>query len=178
LGQLVAESRLSHNAPGMAGCIPELLAPTLGPTFGNRRETMTKFPYNETDYFKAGRDVWFEMRGPKVAQAAVDQAAEHEMTRDLRQFLFEHCFGAVWARPGLERATRSTITISVLTALGRAEELKSHIRMGLNNGLTREELKEIFLHVGVYAGVPTAVAAVRAAMEVFAEIDGAAPPKG
>ena len=128
---------------------------------------MTKYAYNETEGFKKGRDVWFEMRGAKVAQAAVDQAAEHEMTRDLRQFLFEHCFAAVWARPGLERMTRSIITISVLTALGRSEELKSHIRMGMNNGLTREELKEIFLHVGVYAGAPTAVAAVRACMEEF-----------
>ena len=73
------------------------------------------------------------------------------MTRDLRQFLFEHCFAAVWARPGLERSTRSIITISVLAAAGRIEELKAHIRMGLNNGLTRDQLKELFLHVGVYA---------------------------
>lgn len=134
---------------------------------------MTKIPYDENEGFKAGRDVWFEMRGAKAAQQALDQAAEDPMTRDLRQYLFEHCFAAVWARPGLERTTRSTITISVLTALGRTEELKSHIRMGLTNGLTREELKEIFLHVGIYAGVPTAVAAVRAAMEVFAELDKA-----
>jgi len=95
---------------------------------------VTKYAYDETEAFKTGRDVWFEMRGPKVAQAALDQAAQHEMTRDLRQFLFEHCFAAVWARPGLERATRSIITISVLTALGRSEELKSHIRMGMNTG--------------------------------------------
>jgi 4-carboxymuconolactone decarboxylase len=135
---------------------------------------MAKLPFNENEGFKAGREVWFEMRGEAVAQKAMDEAAEHEMTRDLRQYLFEHCFAAVWARPGLERSMRSVITISVLTALGRGEELKSHIRMGLNNGLTREELKEIFLHVGIYAGVPTAVAAVRAGMEVFAEIDKAA----
>lgn len=134
---------------------------------------MTQYPYNETDAFKTGRDVWFEMRGPKVAQVALDQAAQHEMTRDLRQYLFEHCFAAVWARPGLERATRSIITISVLTALGRSEELKSHVRMGMNNGLTKEQLKEIFLHVGIYAGVPTAVAAVRAAMEEFEAQDKA-----
>ena len=132
---------------------------------------MTKHAYDENEGFKTGRDVWFEMRTPKVAQAAMDQAAQHEMTRDLRQFLFEHCFAAVWARPGLERATRSIITISVLTALGRTEELKSHIRMGLNNGLTREQLKELFLHVGVYAGAPSAVSAVRAAMEEFESID-------
>jgi len=134
---------------------------------------VTKYSYNETEGFKKGRDVWFEMRGATAAQALVDQAAEHEMTRDLRQFLFEHCFAAVWARPGLERMTRSIVTISVLTALGRSEELKSHIRMGMNNGLTREQLKEIFLHVGVYAGAPTAVAAVRAAMEEFEAQDKA-----
>jgi 4-carboxymuconolactone decarboxylase len=128
---------------------------------------VAKYPFDENEGFKTGRDVWFEMRGPAVAQAALDQAVEHEMTRDLRQFLFEHCFAATWARPGLERMTRSIITISVLQALGRTEELKSHIRMGMNNGLTREQLKEVFLHVGVYAGVPTAVAAVRAAMEEF-----------
>ena len=132
---------------------------------------MAKYPFDENDAFKKGRDVWFEMRGPAVAQAALDQAAQHEMTRDLRQFLFEHCFAAVWARPGLERATRSIITISVLAALGRTEELKSHIRMGLNNGLTREQLKELFLHVGVYAGAPSAVSAVRAAMEEFDSIN-------
>jgi 4-carboxymuconolactone decarboxylase len=131
--------------------------------------------YDENEGFKKGRDVWFEMRGPKVAQAALDQAAQHDMTRDLRQFLFEHCFAAVWARPGLERAMRSMITISVLTALGRTEELKSHIRMGLNNGLTRDQLKEIFLHVGVYAGAPAAVSAVRAAMEEFEALDKANP---
>lgn len=136
---------------------------------------MTKYAYDETEAFKTGRDVWFEMRGAAVAQTALDQAAQHEMTRDLRQFLFEHCFAAVWARPGLERATRSIITISVLAALGRMEELKSHIRMGLNNGLTREQLKELFLHVGVYAGAPSAVAAVRAAMEEFEALD---KPKG
>ena len=134
---------------------------------------MTKFAFDENEGFKKGKEVWFEMRGAKVAEAAMEQAAEHEMTRDLRQFLFEHCFAAVWARPGLERATRSIITISVLVALGRTEELKSHIRMGLNNGLTREELKEIFLHVGVYAGAPSAVSAVRAAMEEFAALDKA-----
>jgi 4-carboxymuconolactone decarboxylase len=128
---------------------------------------MAAFAYDETESFKRGRDVWFEMRGSTVAQAAVDQAAQHEMTRDLRQFLFEHCFGAVWARPGLDRMTRSIITISVLQAQGRLDELKSQIRMGMNNGLTRDHLKEIFLHVGIYAGVPSAVAAVRAAMEEF-----------
>lgn len=134
---------------------------------------MSQLNYDENEAFKKGRDVWFEMRGANAAQALLDQAAQHDMTRDLRQFLFEHCFAAVWARPGLERAARSMITISVLTALGRTEELKSHIRMGMNNGLTREQLKEIFLHVGVYAGAPAAVSAVRAAMEEFEAQDKA-----
>ena len=80
---------------------------------------MTTFPFDENEFFKAGREVWFEMRGPAAAGKAMEEAGQHEMTRDLRQYLFEHCFGAVWNRPGLERSTRSTITISVLTALGR-----------------------------------------------------------
>lgn len=139
---------------------------------------MTNFPFDENAGFRAGRDIWFEMRGAAAAQQALEQATEHKMTRDLRQFLFEHCFAAVWARPGLERTTRSTITIAVLTALGRGEELKTHIRMGLTNGLTRDELTEIFLQVAIYAGAPTAVAAVRAATEVFAELDRAPPAAG
>ncbi len=134
---------------------------------------MAKLPYDENEGFKKGRDVWFEMRGQAATQTALDAAAQHDMTRDLRQFLFEHCFAVAWARPGLERATRSVITISVLAAAGRIEELKSHIRMGLNNGLTRDQLKELFLHVGVYAGAPAAVAAVRAAMEEFEALDKA-----
>ena len=72
---------------------------------------MTKYSYDETEAFKTGRDVWFEMRGANAAQAMVDQAAQHEMTRDLRQFLFEHCFAAVWARPmevAGRTATRTT----------------------------------------------------------------------
>ena len=56
---------------------------------------MTKYAFDENEGFKKGREVWFEMRGPKVAEAAMEQAAEHEMTRDLRQYLFEHCFAAV-----------------------------------------------------------------------------------
>jgi len=132
---------------------------------------MSKYEFKENEFFNAGRDIWFEMRGKEVAEKAMEQAAQHDMSGELRQFLFEHCFGAVWARPGLNKPTRSTITIAVLTALGRQEELRGHIRMGINNGLTRDELKEIFLHVGVYAGVPTAVSAVRIALEVFAELD-------
>ncbi len=115
---------------------------------------MAKHPYDENEGFKTGHDVWFEMRGPAAAQVALDQAAEHEMTRDLRQFLFEHCFAAVWARPGLERVDAQHHHDLRAGRAGRIEELKSHIRMGLNNGLRRDQLKELFLHVGVYAGAP------------------------
>ena len=65
-------------------------------TARGRLRTVAKHPYDENEGFKTGKDVWFEMRGPAAAQVALDQAAEHEMTRDLRQFLFEHCF-APWA---------------------------------------------------------------------------------
>lgn len=83
---------------------------------------MTKFPFDETEAFKAGRDVWFEMRGPAAAQAALDQAAEHKLTRDLRQYLFEHCFGAVWSRPGWNapRAAPSPSRCSPRSAASRS----------------------------------------------------------
>lgn len=77
--------------------------------------------------------------------------------------------GAVWARPGLASAQRSMLSISVLGALGRMEELRIHIGMGLDNGLTREQICEVIMQLGIYAGMPAAVAAYRVATAVFAE---------
>ncbi len=77
--------------------------------------------------------------------------------------------GAVWQRPGLPAAQRSLMSISVLGALGRMEELRIHVGMGLDNGLTRGEICEALMQLGIYAGMPAAVAAFRVASAVFAE---------
>jgi 4-carboxymuconolactone decarboxylase len=84
----------------------------------------------------------------------------------------EYCWGEIWTRPGLDRRTRSFLNLAMLTALNRPHEIKLHVLGALNNGLTREELMEVFLQSAIYCGVPAALDAMRVAKEVFAEIDG------
>lgn len=102
-------------------------------------------------------------------------AAVDEFAKPLQEVMNEYVWGAVWARPGLEPRTRSMLTISMLIALNRSTELKTHIRGALTNGVTRQEISEILLHANVYCGAPAAVEAFRCMREVFAAADAAAP---
>lgn len=95
-----------------------------------------------------------------------------EFTRPMQELVTEYCWGEIWTRPGLDRRTRSFLNLAMLTALNRPHEIKLHVRGALNNGLTREELMEVFLQSAIYCGVPAALDAMRVAREVFAEIDG------
>ncbi len=90
---------------------------------------------------------------------------------DFQDFLMEYAWGSIWARPGLDHRTRSQITIAMLVALGRMEELKLHVRATANTGVSREEVKEIMMHAAIYAGVPAAFGAFQIASQVFAEMD-------
>ena len=99
-------------------------------------------------------------------------AAADEFTEDLQRYLTKVCWGDVWGRPGLDRRTRSFLNLSMISALNRPHELKLHIRGALNNGLTREEIREVFLQVAIYCGAPAAIESSRLAREVFEEIDG------
>jgi len=103
-----------------------------------------------------------------------------ELAPDLGRISDEVLFGQIWSRPGLELPHRSMITIAALVALGREVELKAHIRGGLNNGLTREQIVEIILQMAFYAGQPAAHAGFRAAKELFDQLDKAkaAEPAG
>jgi len=92
-----------------------------------------------------------------------------EFTMPLQDFITRNAWGTVWCRDGLDMKTRSLITVSMLTALGRAHELKGHLRGALNNGATPEELREVLLHAAVYCGAPLAVDAFRIAQEVVAD---------
>ena len=98
--------------------------------------------------------------------------AADEFTRPMQELVTEYCWGEIWTRPGLDRRTRSFLNLAMLTALNRPQEIKLHVRGALNNGLTREELMEVFLQSAIYCGVPAALDAMRVAKEVFAEIDG------
>ena len=118
------------------------------------------------------------MRRQVLGAAHVDAtlAAADEFAQPLQEVLNEYVWGAVWARPELEPRTRSMLTISMLIALNRSAELKTHIRGALTNGVTRQEISEILLHANVYCGAPAAVEAFRCMREVFAAADAAALP--
>ncbi|MCQ9374636.1 carboxymuconolactone decarboxylase family protein [Methyloversatilis sp. XJ19-13] len=108
------------------------------------------------------------VRREVMSDAFVDRALGNatDFTQPLQAFINEHAWGGVWTRGGLDRRTRSLITLSALTALKCPNELKGHVRGALNNGCTVEEIRETLLHCAVYAGVPASVDAFRAAQEV------------
>src|SRR5437016_4399166 len=94
-------------------------------------------------------------------------------TEDFQDFITRYAWGGIWTRPGLDRRTRSCITVAMLVALGRHEELAMHVRGALRNGVTRDELREVLLQTAVYAGVPAANSAFAVANRTLQEIDGA-----
>ena len=106
-----------------------------------------------------------------LGDAHVDRsiARTTDFTRDFQEHITRLAWGSVWTRPGLDRRTRSAITLTALTALGREGELELHVRGALRNGLTPDEISEILIHTSVYAGVPAANAAFAIAQRV---IDG------
>jgi 4-carboxymuconolactone decarboxylase len=117
-------------------------------------------------------------RGMQVRRAVmgndyVDQAEANKtpFDADFQHFITETAWGAVWARPGLDRKTRHLLTISLLAALGRENELATHIRATRNTGVTPDEVKEVFQQVAIYAGVPAANSAFAIAKKVYAEFN-------
>ncbi len=126
-------------------------------------------------------DAWqrgYEARCRVLGQDYVDRAFAQagDFGRELQDYLTEHAWGASWARPGLDFRARSMMNLAMLTALNRPHELEIHVRGALRNGLTRDEIKECFLHAAVYCGAPAAIDSFRAARKVFAELD--APQDG
>jgi 4-carboxymuconolactone decarboxylase len=101
----------------------------------------------------------------------VDRAAERTtpFTADFQDLITRYAWGEVWARPGLDRRTRSCITLTALVALGRDEELAMHVRAALRNGLTEDEIKEVLLQAAIYCGVPAANSAFAIAQRVLEE---------
>ena len=118
-------------------------------------------------------DEGLAVRREVLGDGYVEQAAAKttEFTRDFQRIVTEFAWGTIWTRPGLDRRSRSMITITALIARGHHEELALHIRAGLRNGLSREEIKEVLLQAAVYCGVPDANAAFRIAASVFDEAD-------
>jgi len=96
-------------------------------------------------------------------------AAVDDFNAEFAELLNTYCWNDIWNRPGLPRKTRSMLNLAMLSALGRTHELKLHVNGALNNGLTKDEIKEVFLQVSIYCGVPAAVESFRSAQEVFKE---------
>jgi 4-carboxymuconolactone decarboxylase len=123
--------------------------------------------FNNTERFQAGLKVRREVLGDDYVGPSLDRANEDDFTRKLQQFVTEFAWGTVWCSDGLDRKTRSTINIALLAAMGRSAELKLHTRGAIANGMTKDEIAEVFLQVAVYAGAPAAVEAFREAKTVF-----------
>jgi 4-carboxymuconolactone decarboxylase len=119
------------------------------------------------------------VRRAVLGDAHVDRAtaAADAFTTDFQHFITRNVWGDVWCRPGLDRHTRSMVTIAVLTALRAEAELELHLRAALRNGVTTDEIKEVLLHVAAYAGVPASNSAFALASRVLRE-EGALPAGG
>ena len=124
---------------------------------------------DEKQRFEAGMQV----RRAVLGDAHVDraQAKRTPFTDDFQDLITRYAWGEIWTRPGLPRHTRSLMTICMMVALNREEELKLHLRAAANNGVTRDEIKEALLQTAIYCGVPAANSAFALAQKVFAEID-------
>jgi len=127
---------------------------------------------NEEERYEAGMQV----RRGVLGDAHVDRSIANrtEVTDEFQNLITRYAWGEIWTREGLPRHTRSLLTISMMVALNRSEELALHLRSARNNGVTRDEIKEVLLQTAIYCGVPAANSAFHLADKIFKEQDGAA----
>ena len=124
-----------------------------------------------SELFEKGLAVRKEVLGKEYVEKSIKGADEFAMA--MQEYATEACWGMIWTRPGLPRKTRSLINIAMITALNRPHELKLHVKAAFNNGVTKDEIKEVLLQVACYVGVPAGVDSFRLAREAFAEMDAA-----
>jgi 4-carboxymuconolactone decarboxylase len=111
----------------------------------------------------------FNIRRAVLGDAHVNraEASKTELNTDFQNFITRYAWGEIWARPGLTRHTRSLITIAMLIALNRSDELKMHLSAAFSNGVTEDEIKEVIMHTSIYCGLPAANSAFHLAAEIF-----------
>jgi 4-carboxymuconolactone decarboxylase len=122
---------------------------------------------DERERFEAGMKIRREVLGDAHVDAAI--AKRNAFSEEFQDLITRYAWGEIWTRPGLSRQTRSLITVAMLVALNREEELRMHLRAALRNGATQEEIRETLLQSAIYCGVPAANSAFRIAQEVFTE---------
>jgi 4-carboxymuconolactone decarboxylase len=123
--------------------------------------------------YQQGMKIRRAVLGDEHVERAI--AATTDFNRDFQKFITRNAWGDVWARPGLPRHTRSLLTLAMMVALNRGDEFRLHVKAAFNNGVTRDQIKEVLLQSAVYCGVPAANSAFHLAAEVFEEMD--AKPK-
>jgi 4-carboxymuconolactone decarboxylase len=131
---------------------------------------------NDDQRYEAGMGV----RRAVLGDAHVDRSLVNrtEVTEEFQNFITRYAWGEIWTRDGLPRHTRSLLTIAMMVALNRSEELALHLRAARNNGVTREQVKEVLLQTAIYCGVPAANSAFHLADKVFKEQDELDAGKG
>ena len=124
------------------------------------------------ELFDKGLEIRKSVLGKEFVENSIKNADDFNMP--MQELATEYCWGYVWGRPGLDKRTRSFLNLGMIAALNRPHELKIHVKGALRNGLTRQEIMEVFLQVAIYCGVPAGVDSFRIAREAFAEFDKAA----
>jgi 4-carboxymuconolactone decarboxylase len=124
------------------------------------------------ELFDKGLEIRKSVLGKEFVENSIKNADDFNMP--MQELATEYCWGYVWGRPGLDKRTRSFLNLGMIAALNRPHELKIHVQGALRNGLTRQEIMEVFLQVAIYCGVPAGVDSFRIAREAFAEYDKAA----
>src|SRR5687768_13446092 len=123
------------------------------------------------DRLKLGRKIRAEVLGEDTVRQRLDEA--DAFNKDFQELVTEYCWGAGWGRGALSRRDRSLMNLGMLSALNRPEEFALHVRAAIGNGVTRDELQDALIQVGIYCGVPAGVEAFRIASRVLQEIDAA-----
>ena len=119
--------------------------------------------------YETGLKIRSEVLGKEYVENSMKSA--DDFNKPFQEFVTEYCWGAGWGRPGLSRKERSMLNLAMISILNRPHELRTHIKGALTNGVTRDEIREIFMQVAIYAGAPAGVDSFRIAREVFAELD-------
>lgn len=122
-----------------------------------------------TDQFRKGLAVRREVLGAAYVDKSVQQAPD--FMKPMQKITTEWCWGEVWTRPGLDRKTRSMLNLAMLTALNRPNEIRLHVRGAINNGVSTAEMQEVLLQACIYCGVPAALDAFKAALEVIQQVE-------
>lgn len=119
--------------------------------------------------FETGMRIRKEVLGAEFVEKSF--AAADDFNRPHQELVTEYCWGAVWGREGLDKRTRSMLNLAMISTLNRPHELKMHVKGALKNGVTKDEIREVFMQVTIYAGVPAGVDSIRIAKEAFKELE-------